>query len=294
MLIRNIFFRTFIKIFFYLIKNFLKKIDFLLRPEISVFFQNLFCIIIFSNARFRYVKEKNLYLVCEKNYIHYFFNRQRGYDLYRFGVLKRGKFLYESYCLNLIKFSKNDVVIDCGSNFGDLYIELSKYIKEKNFIAFEPAKDEFTSLKHNIKKGQIFNLALSNKIQISNFYLNSEFADSSLIKPFKYTSVAKIRNITLDKFLKQSKINKVKLLKVEAEGAEPEVLLGCKQSLKFIKFIAVDGSKERGIKKEETFSKITNYLTNNKFKLVRLNGEAFRGLFINRKYKITNKKYKIN
>ena len=169
-----------------------------------------------------------------------------------------------------------------------MYIELSKYIKEKNFIAFEPGKDEFKSLKNNIKKGQIFNLALSNKIQVSNFYLNSEFADSSLIKPSKYTAVEKIQNITLDKFLKQSKIDKVKLLKVEAEGAEPEVLLGCKQSLKFIEFIAVDGSKERGIKKEETFSKITNYLTNNKFKLVRLNGEAFRGLFINEKY---NKKF---
>jgi FkbM family methyltransferase len=187
--------------------------------------------------------------------------------------------------LNLIKFNKNDVVIDCGSNYGDLYIELSKYIKEKNFIAFEPGKSEFTSLKFNIKKGQIFNLALSNKIQTTNFYLNSELADSSLIKPSKYTAIEKIQSITLDKFLKETKINKVKLLKVDAEGFEPEILLGCKRSLKFIEFIAVDGSRERGIKKEETLSKITNYLTNNKFKLLRLNGEAFRCLFINRKYK---------
>lgn len=254
-------------------------------PRISVYFQNLFCIIILSNARFRYIKEKHLYLVCEKNYTHYFSNRKRGYGLYRFGLLKRGKFIYESYLLNLIKFNKNDVVIDCGSNYGDLYIELSKYIKEKNFIAFEPGKSEFTSLKFNIKKGQIFNLALSNKIQTTNFYLNSELADSSLIKPSKYTAIEKIQSITLDKFLKETKINKVKLLKVDAEGFEPEILLGCKRSLKFIEFIAVDGSRERGIKKEETLSKITNYLTNNKFKLLRLNGEAFRCLFTNRKYK---------
>lgn len=285
MIKNNIFFKTLIKIFLYLIKNFLKKIDSLLSSELSVFFQNFFCLIIFSNVRFKYLKEKKIYLAYEKNYTHYFSNRKRGYDLYRSGVLNRGKFLYKSYLLNLIKFSKNDVIVDCGSNYGDLYIYLSKYIKAENFIAFEPGNEEFRSLKYNIKKGRIFNFALSNKNHISNFYLNSENADSSLIKPENFTKIEKIQNITLDKFFKQSKINKVKLLKVEAEGAEPEVLLGGKNSLKFIEFISVDGSNERGVKKEETFSKLSNYLISKKFRLVKLNGEAYRGLFKNIRYK---------
>ena len=40
---------------------------------------------------------------------------------------------------------------------------------------------------------------------------------------------------------------KIKLLKVEAEGAEPEVLLGTAKILKRIEFISVDCGPERGL-----------------------------------------------
>ena len=41
----------------------------------------------------------------------------------------------------------NDVVIDCGANSGDLYLEISKFIPEANYFAIEPNPSDFSDLK---------------------------------------------------------------------------------------------------------------------------------------------------
>lgn len=58
--------------------------------------------------------------------------------LYRNGIQSRGQFLFESYCLSKIAFSPEDVVVDCGSNSGDLFIKLSKFIFEKIMWLLSP------------------------------------------------------------------------------------------------------------------------------------------------------------
>ena len=46
--------------------------------------------------------------------------------------------------------------------------------------------------------------------------------------------------------MQEKNIKRIKFFKIEAEGAEPEVLEGSKNSLKIIDYIGVDGSHERG------------------------------------------------
>ena len=48
------------------------------------------------------------------------------------------------------------------------------------------------------------------------------------------------------------------LLKVEAEGAEPEVLQGLKKNLSRVEFITVDCGFERGLNQKSTIS-VTSY-----------------------------------
>ena len=64
----------------------------------------------------------------------------------------------------------------------------------------------------------------------------------------------------MDEYIAKNNIKEIKLLKIEAEGNEPEVLQGSKKFLKLIKFIAIDGGPERGLKKETTIEFAKDYL----------------------------------
>ena len=88
--------------------------------------------------------------------------------------------------------------------------------------------------------------------------------------------------IKFDDLVNELNIKRIKLLKIEAEGYEPEVLLGAKDKLSICEFIAIDGGYERGVKEEQTFSKITNHLINRNFELCDIYFPWYRGLFKNK------------
>jgi len=117
----------------------------------------------------------------------------------------------------------------------------------------------------NTKKISISDKALwkDNEEKI-NFYIKDYGADSSLIEPKDYLKKTEVDTITLDKFI--SDLNKpIKLLKIEAEGAEPEVLIGLSKELKKVNYIVVDCGFERGINSESTIRECSQYLINNNF-----------------------------
>ena len=69
--------------------------------------------------------------------------------------------------------------------------------------------------------------------------------------------------------------DKVKLLKLEAEGAEPEILMGAENKLELIQYIAADLGFERGKKEESTYKQVTNFLLSRGFILVNEIHETF-------------------
>ena len=76
-------------------------------------------------------------------------------------------------------------------------------------------------------------------------------------------------------------IKKVKILKLEAEGFEPEILSGIGNRIEDIEYIAIDGGYERGKKEEQTFTTITNFLINNGFEISDIYFSWYRALFRN-------------
>jgi hypothetical protein len=96
-----------------------------------------------------------------------------------------------------------------------------------------------------------------------NFFVSSDNADSSFIEPLRYSEVVSVKAKRLDTLISEP----VKLLKIEAEGGEPEVLLGCSQLLSNIEYITADLGFERGVLRESTLAPVTNYLLNNGFEL---------------------------
>ena len=81
----------------------------------------------------------------------------------------------------------------------------------------------------------------------SNFFIASTTADSSLQKPGGgIDSVLKVEVATLDRALEPLGFREISVLKVEAEGGEPEVLRGARESLSRTRVCVVDAGPERG------------------------------------------------
>ena len=233
------------------------------------------------SARFAFCHANCLYYVCDQERKYYFGNASRGFSLYSNGLLARRHQISLSYSINSLTFQQNDVVIDCGANYGDLWLCLDGSINPRNYITFEPGKTEFRSLKLNAPLARNNNIGLSNKSGLMEFFVNERDADSSLIEPSTYSEKITVTTTTLNEFVKQQQLGVIKLLKLEAEGFEPEILEGGAKAIRSVEFIAVDGGHERGKNQEETLSTITNNLTQQGFEMVSMNFQWGRALFRN-------------
>lgn len=239
-----------------------------LRRQPYVLFLNL---ISEKGTTFCYSNEK--YFGIESGSKHYFL-RSRGLRYTR-GFKSLANKISQSYNIDMIKISESDFVIDVGANNGDLLLFLPKC----SYVGFEPSTAEFDILDLNcVGKGEARNQAVGDFTGHTKFYISSEGANSSVYEPLIVESVAEIEQIKLDDFISKP----VKLLKIEAEGAELEVLLGAKKSLPKIEYIAVDASFEKGKDLLSPAVDIINYLYHENFELIAL-GRKERYLFKNRR-----------
>ena len=248
-------------------------------PKVSVRIANTKLKFKRSNLRIQYNEKEKLFSIKDRSKVHFFGNLVRGYSLYNKGLAVRANILFNSYLLNNISFNSKDYVVDCGANYGDLWLSLDGKIDPSRYITFEPGVMEHKTIKMNAPKGIHNKLGLSNKNEVVRFYVNEQDADSSIVKPVNFSHVVDVETITLSEYLKIQKIKKIKLFKVEAEGFEPEILEGASEVLNNIDYIAVDGGYERGENSQETFSSICNLLLQNNFEMISINFQWCRALF---------------
>ena len=260
--------KKFIKIVLpYNIRLILIKYLLKLNPKIFVKVYNVISFLFYRKNYIFLSENKNNLFVKEKNFIWNLYNN-RGSFYYLKGLDFKGKFLAEQYLIDDIVFQENDVVIDCGANFGDLYLFFIN--KNINYYAYEPSPYVFNILKGNVKNQNIFNYALhkdnSKKI---DFFLKDDTADSSTIEIKNYDKKITVSATTLDHEIDKIIPKKIKLIKIEAEGAEPEVLEGLLKNLETVEYITIDVSYERGLKEESTLVDCSNYLIRNDFELIK-------------------------
>ena len=172
--------------------------------------------------------------------------------------------------LDKIEFNSGDTVVDCGANVGELYKRLKKNINNLNYIGFEPDPIVFKCLEKNVnsKNVKIYQSALSNKSSIEKLYISSEGADTSLVFLENKESI-EIETILLDEL----NLSNVKLIKMDAEGFELEVLQGSKNTLKSTKYVSVDFGPEKGTEGINTLPDVSNFLYENNFRMVHANTE---------------------
>ena len=250
----------------YFIKSFVINTIWNLKDKNYCFIYNLISRLLFHNKNYLTYDNKR-FILKEKNFKWSFSYKTRGL-YYLNGILERGKQLHRIYLIEDIKFNKDDIVIDIGANIGDFYLGFEQKIK---YYAYEPSPIVFSSLEYNLKNQNLYNLGLSNtegnKI---DFFLKDESGDSSILPIKNFTKKITIGTTTLDKEIAKIQ-QKIKLIKLEAEGFELEILQGLKKYLNYVEYIVIDCGFERGLNQESTIAECSNYLIKKNFKMINFN-----------------------
>jgi len=266
-----------VKIIFVLYRIFLLRLD---KRTFTLFF-NLKSFLISSPSRLFW--SENAFVVTDKdiNGFKYKIRHQRQCNMaYEFGVKKRAQSLAECYFLNQIEFDDGDIFLDCGANVGDLKIWFEMQKININYVGFEPSPTEFSCLKENVHPSTVHNIGLWNADGELEFFVSSQGADSSLIEPLSFDDKIKVPVKRLESYVS----SKIKLLKLEAEGAEPEILEGLGDKLDLVEYVSADLGYERGIQCESTFVPVTNYLLEHDFELVDVSHGRICALYKNKRF----------
>ncbi len=249
-----------------------------------VFLLNLKAIYKNSDATFSYIADSKIYQLNSKREDDsrslIFKHELQGGLTYIDGIHQRGELMGNIYSLDKISFESEDIVIDCGANLGDLLLWFQNRFINIKYVGFEPSPEEFKCLKKNISQHEVHQVALWNQDGVLSFYLSSQEADSSLIEPPSYNNVIKVNARRLDSYIR----SEIKLLKLEAEGGELEVLEGLNNKIHLIEYISADLGPERGKISLSTFVPVKNYLEAQNFSLISTNHQRYTFLFRNNNY----------
>lgn len=240
--------------------------------------KNYFCNLIntiYRDGKIYYQDGK--YKFQNKNLEIYFPNKR----VLRFvnGDIVHLKDLIETYCLDSIKYKFNDLIVDCGANVGEIFYCFKHFFEQDiRYIGFEPELEVFECLNLNLKeeKTELYNIALSNTKGKKIFYSDIEGANSSL-ESFNQNTGSDINVDILSSYINE----KIKLLKIDAEGHELEVLKGAARKLQNIEYISVDYGPERGSNGEITQPEVTTFLYKHNFQLIKSSKLRMVGLFKN-------------
>jgi FkbM family methyltransferase len=197
----------------------------------------------------------------EDDYDHVFIARPRRLVFYWEGVRPRLDSLASQYLLDRIRFEEGDLVIDVGANVG----EIGKWFQGRNvpveYLAVEPSQREFKALQANNPDGTCLNIALWKESADLEFFDRNDTGDSSLFRVSESDDCSVLSARRLDSLERLREAPRVKLLKLEAEGAEPEILLGGSDVLTKVEFISVDCGFERGSGATSTADEVLQILS---------------------------------
>jgi len=143
----------------------------------------------------------------------------------------------------LDNFNQGDTVIDVGANIGEYSLIAAKKVSsDGKVISLEPLNDASKWLKKNLILNDFHNCvvlekAVGSKPGKMTLYKKSSSGNIGFLEPTvggkKLVNTSEIIEVeTIDDILAAMKIERVGMLKIDVEGFEYDVLLGCKKSFK--------------------------------------------------------------
>jgi len=139
------------------------------------------------------------------------------------------------------KPGENDVVIDAGAHYGVYTLLASRLVGNQGIVlAFEPHPHNYKRLLTNLRLNKIknvktFNLALGDSNGQTKLYLFSNSGGHSttpeLSSASSFEGYVNVKVNTIDTIIRKLGIGKVSLIKIDAEGAESNILKGGRESI---------------------------------------------------------------
>lgn len=192
--------------------------------------------------------------------------------------------LHRGYGLHRVSGLEGGTVLDIGANIGEVSILFRQL--GATVHAFEPDPAEFACLEANADSLiRTYQSALWNETGTATLFLANGTGDTSLLTPVKSDSATVVKTITLDDWAEHNLEPGllVDLLKLEAEGAEPEILEGAKGLLARVRYITADVGFERpgdgGL--DSTLPAVTNFLLKRNFSVIWVGSPRLVVLFKN-------------
>ena len=195
---------------------------------------------------------------------------QSAYRVSRFlkGFKHAGARQWDRYKLRLLLMGETpDIFVDIGANIGEVSF-FADVMGIKRIVAFEPDPVINDILKFNLRNTsiKIDGRAVGNSNGKVTLFSSPETADSSLIKPEFGGQSISVESITLKNLLSNFHDGSSILVKIDAEGFEPEILTSGDGVLRKVKYFAIDVSPERMGK--STYHDVKKVLLENAFELI--------------------------
>lgn len=220
-------------------------------------------------------------------------------------------FFYQKKIITFFKNNSNaryDVLLDVGAHKGETISSFLKNFKIKNTYSFEASKNTYHVLETNINRIknnyketniEIFNFGVGSSVDSKIFYelpdsnsstfnlidqKSSYFKRKNKILSFFFKKKFTIKKnyvsqIKLSQFIKNKKLTKIDILKIDTEGYELEVVKGLEEKIEIVNFIYFEHHYDNMIKKNYTFTDINNLLIKNNFKKIYKSRMPFRKTF---------------
>lgn len=175
-------------------------------------------------------------------------DRARANEATIISFLERGRHYEPDVSLMMCKIVEpGDVVVDVGANAGFFTVLLGALTGPNGrVVSFEPGDNNIARLKNNIALNRLENVALiekaaSDAVGEIAFFINSDDSGGNAlwdvgtfpgnVKSAAAPQTVTIKATTVDAELEQLGLPAPKLIKVDTEGAELQVLRGCKDVL---------------------------------------------------------------
>ncbi len=163
------------------------------------------------------------------------------------------------YDLDSIPFTPGDTVLDLGAHVGVISIYLAKKHPEIKIIAYEPVPENYHRLLRNIEANGAQNVVAVNKAVtgdgrqitlVGDVSDNSGAVSSWVCFPEKIENIVFADSVTLAEIFREHAIERCKLLKVDIEGGEYEVLASAGELLKRVDYLRLETHENEALAKE--------------------------------------------
>ncbi len=157
-------------------------------------------------------------------------------------------FCYDCYGIknHKIKIQEKDIIVDIGAQAGFFSMYCAKKASKGEIFCYEPIKENFLQIKKNKELNKLtnifpHNLAVSEKRGKIKIWINPINCGGHSVYSKDKIFFEEVKCITLNDVIKENKLEKIDLLKIDCEGSEYGIFNNLKEeNLKRIKQIAME------------------------------------------------------